>query len=504
MSVSYLIAAEECTGTFRGNRNERVFPRFAVWVQPSVIKRAVTLLKPKHTLSNPLSANYSTVKRQTMTLLDTRTLRNWGGPVVFAFVAVFTLTILLLHASLEAVDDEDLLSKTNDWRQSHFPKVDQVGSRGGVRNKHSVGKAAAAATSLPRAAFEKDHSPSDLDRMRASVQALRQKSPPATQTNMTYDILNCPDQPPSGYPQAWSAMSVLTEWNPDNTDIPDTIYQGLCVFDWTKTQDRQKVHTYRQAEQPFVLQNHPDVLRVAERWNSPNYLEEMLGQGPQRTDHATTNHLMFSRVIKGDKLPDNWKPPIDIVALSYSTWLQKAQELEHAEDQASKEHWYLRKNTVCKANGVPDVLCDELPFFNPVENLFIVSPSEYRGINCRWGMKGSIAPTHYDNSRNWLMLFGGQRRYVLAHPSQCKNLELYPGGHPSARHASQDWSKPVGTKEFLSARLNEVVLDAGDALYLPTAWFHFIVSLNINYQCNTRSGQTRENAHFIEECGFQV
>jgi hypothetical protein len=456
-------------------------------------------------------------------MLDTRTLRRWGGPIVLAFVAVFAWTILILHARLEVADDED-------WSQSHFAKRPQVdmnvdvdhvvkststhsrtggggGGGGGVRNNLQARikeQNPAVQTSLPRAAFEKDHSPSDLDRMRASVQALRQKSPPATRPNMTYDIQNCPDQPPSGYPQAWSAMSVLTEWNPDNTDIPDTIYQGLCVFDWTKTQDRQKVHTYRQAEQPFVLQNHPDVLRVAERWNSPNYLEEMLGQGPQRTDHATTNHLMFSRVIKGDKLPDNWKPPIDIVALSYSEWLQKAQELQDAEDQASKEHWYLRKNTVCKANGVPDVLCDELPFFNPVENLFIVSPSEYRGINCRWGMKGSIAPTHYDNSRNWLMLFGGQRRYVLAHPSQCKNLELYPGGHPSARHASQDWSKPVGTKELLAARLNEVVLDAGDALYLPTAWFHFIVSLNMNYQCNARSGQTRENIHFIEECGFQV
>jgi ribosomal protein L16 Arg81 hydroxylase len=56
---------------------------------------------------------------------------------------------------------------------------------------------------------------------------------------------------------------------------------------------------------------------------------------------------------------------------------------------------------------------------------------------------------------------------------------------------------------FRNAQVNEVVLEAGDGLYLPTFWFHFIVSLNMNYQCNARSGITYENRKYIRQCGFR-
>jgi mannose-6-phosphate isomerase class I len=82
--------------------------------------------------------------------------------------------------------------------------------------------------------------------------------------------------------------------------------------------------------------------------------------------------------------------------------------------------------------------------------------------------------------------------------------------HPSGRHSRIDWSRPVEDMQahapaldsFGQARLNEVILQAGDSLYLPTAWFHAIVSLNVNYQCNARSGMTKENFLFIRKCGF--
>ncbi len=35
----------------------------------------------------------------------------------------------------------------------------------------------------------------------------------------------------------------------------------------------------------------------------------------------------------------------------------------------------------------------------------------------------------------------------------------------------------------------EVVIEAGDALYVPALWFHYITSLTTNIQCNTRSGE---------------
>ena len=142
----------------------------------------------------------------------------------------------------------------------------------------------------------------------------------------------------------------------------------------------------------------------------------------------------------------------------------------------------------------------------------MVDSTQQRGINCRFGMRGSIAEAHFDPTRNWIVLLAGRRRYVLAHPDQCRHLELYPRAHPSGRHSAVNWST-VAVKNnssesyagpFKNAMVNEVVLQGGDALYLPTYWFHFIVSLNVNYQCNARSGMTTEHVRTIQQCGFDV
>ena len=111
---------------------------------------------------------------------------------------------------------------------------------------------------------------------------------------------------------------------------------------------------------------------------------------------------------------------------------------------------------------------------------------------------------HFDGSRNAIVLLGGERRYILAHPNQCENLAILPKGHPSARHSEVDWSDPDYEKfpKFKEAKGNEVVLQAGDAMYLPTNWFHYIISMSMNFQCNTRSGIEPTYMPPIRACGF--
>lgn len=77
-------------------------------------------------------------------------------------------------------------------------------------------------------------------------------------------------------------------------------------------------------------------------------------------------------------------------------------------------------------------------------------------------------------------------------------------GHPSGRHSEVDWSKPNITEfpNFAKLMGNEVILTPGDFLYLPTYWIHYIVSLNVNFQCNTRSGVNHDFDSHIRECGF--
>lgn len=343
----------------------------------------------------------------------------------------------------------------------------------------------------------------------------KRKYHPIMEDEMTYDIHNCPFDPPANYPFAWNAVAhVLSNWPPDDPDPRSHIYQGLCVFDFNT--ERDKAAHYRTAELPFIVRDDPQVLRTTERWNQPGYLDELLGDVRHRTEYSPSNRFMYWNKPDprrgGAGVGKEWTPPTKMLRMPYQEWLSHANVTDESKLGPRMEHWYYRligcgemDHGKCD-RGSSEYLFDELAFFQPrIENdLYMTEPEEQKGIHCRFGMKGVIAENHFDGARNMIALMGGERRYILSHPDQCENLGLFPNGHPSARHSAIDWSDPDLEKfpQFRYAELNEVVLQAGDVLYLPTTWFHFIVSLDLNFQCNTRSGRSEEYMSSIRGCGF--
>ncbi|KAL3912750.1 MAG: hypothetical protein SGILL_006763, partial [Bacillariaceae sp.] len=354
-----------------------------------------------------------------------------------------------------------------------------------------------------------------------------------------YDIYNCPEHPPKHYPFDWNLLKLLHHWEPDDPVVPEDgkVYQGLCVFDYEK--DYDKAINYRRKEVPFVVVNDPQIQETVKRWNAPTYMERMLGSVKHRAEYSESNHFLYWNKPPGqrnrrqkrneighvrqkqdnplvqpgtdEKLKD-WKEPTTMMRMTYKDWLFHANLTGTGEVVGPDDpHYYFRligcgetgPEGECD-NGSSEYIFDELPFFQPKESLYVVDPMEQKGIHCRFGMNGVIAENHFDQSRNSIVVLGGERRYILAHPSQCKFMRLYPKGHPSARHSMVDWSDPdLDTyPEFAEARANEVVLQAGDLLYLPTDWFHYIISLNLNFQCNTRSGVTPEYLGALRKCGF--
>ncbi|KAL7436029.1 hypothetical protein ACHAXM_005004 [Skeletonema potamos] len=388
--------------------------------------------------------------------------------------------------------------------------------------------------------------------------------PKFDQHHLGYDIYNCPSTPPDNYPMAWKTSEVLSNWMPhDVTTIAPAyreIYQSLCVFDYNTQYDAAL--NYRNAELPFVIRNDPNVMSVARRWeDDTEYLHNALGDDIQfRTERSPINEFMWYR-LRGQRMPREYvKPPNDEINMTYGEWLERALEKDakalqdeelsakvnemkkrrmqleivtndkhddsienddHSRDESTEEeklkNWYYFRLTASLRQAREDhpspekFVYDELPFFDPrkssMSQFYIVDPHEERGINCRFGMRGVISANHFDMSRNFILIFGGERRYILGHPNQCKYMALHPIGHPSLRHSKIDWNNPLEwdeNPEFKQALVNEVVLHAGDALYLPTAYFHYIVNLSLNYQCNARSGTTHENAKHIRECGFNM
>ncbi len=82
---------------------------------------------------------------------------------------------------------------------------------------------------------------------------------------------------------------------------------------------------------------------------------------------------------------------------------------------------------------------------------------------------------------------------------------MLPRGHPSARHSAVVWSNLTEVSQYpnlMSSRATEVVLSMGELLYLPSYWFHYIISQDASIQCNARSGESTEGKEYIEKCGF--
>ena len=360
-------------------------------------------------------------------------------------------------------------------------------------------------------------------RVMSQQQQQQQHNSDQIATNPTYDIYHCPDTPPEGYPYTWNMIQILNNWKPDNTTRPSSnrLHQSLCVFDYNT--DYDKAMTYRNAELPFLVLHDPAVAETVERWNTPGYLPRLMGSALHRTEYSPNNHFMYFVPPPKNKrlrqkrqmnhiVPPDWTAPTKLIRMSYMEWLQHANVTDDTLLGPDHPHWYYRligcgmtgNDGSCDTES-SEYLFDELTFFQPRPNqLYIVDPDEQKGIHCRFGMKGVIAENHFDGSRNAIVVLGGSRRYILAHPNQCEHLALYPKGHPSARHSAVDWGRPNLQEypQFAQARGNEVVLTAGQVLYLPTEWFHFIVSLELNFQCNTRSGITNHYKKYIKQCGF--
>lgn len=313
--------------------------------------------------------------------------------------------------------------------------------------------------------------------------------------------IDCPDIPSPDYPQEWPILDIVNSWNLDNTSIAERHYLGICRFDYQDRNDFKKAHAYQVAEKPFVLYNVPEIDDTVRRCQNTDYVSQRLQNKPQRVVVSESNRFMYYAEHKRAIRPLNWTEPTSFSKITYDDWLYKALIVD---EQYEGTHWYLRVDS--DLSKFPE---EELPMLHqdsapPGGNIWLPNPKLYRGIHCRFGMRGVLAEGHFDSSRNMVAMVAGKRRWLLSHPKNCPNLYLLPISHPSGRHTEVDWGKPDLEKfpKFAMATANEIVLRAGEVLYVPTDWLHVVVNLGVSIQCNVRGGSTLVYEKELAACGF--
>lgn len=107
------------------------------------------------------------------------------------------------------------------------------------------------------------------------------------------------------------------------------------------------------------------------------------------------------------------------------------------------------------------------------------------------GNQVTVAP-HFDEANNIAVVAAGKRRFTLFPPEQIKNLyigplDFNPAGQPISLvnlRAPDMQQFPLYAQAYANAL--SVELEAGDAIYMPTPWWHHVESLSpfnvlINY-----------------------
>jgi hypothetical protein len=149
------------------------------------------------------------------------------------------------------------------------------------------------------------------------------------------------------------------------------------------------------------------------------------------------------------------------------------------------------------------------------------------------GERGVTAATHYDAGQNMVGMIHGAKRYILHPPRECHKLGIVTSRHSAFfRHSLLELGKITdrqnnkdrgntatsneGERAWLdlaaTSQAVETVLKTGEVLFVPSHWFHYIIGLQKNAQCNVRSGVDLEgdeefgSAHDIspEKCDPRI
>ena len=325
---------------------------------------------------------------------------------------------------------------------------------------------------------------------------------------VTYPLLL--DDPVNGaYPVYNSLLDIISVWNPDNPDPPLEFRETLQHFNYSNPDEMIMAIKFRNAELPFKVYDIPEFDSAALKWDD-YYLTSQFRNVIQsrRVEKSRNNHFMYWNPNTRGKMRDHWEPPTEFVDnMQFENWLRIAKRADQAKVRNESVHYYFMTNAPPGAAGEEEsFISRDLPSFSDAaKNFFVTNVVANKGIQCRFGMRGIIAEAHYDSGRNMVAMIKGAKRYILNPPSACKQLGIISDTkHPSYRHSVIDWSdiNEATRRGFRSVDAIDTIVQAGEVLYIPSYWFHYIVSLKYSIQCNSRSGSPphREGQAEIEAC----
>lgn len=304
-----------------------------------------------------------------------------------------------------------------------------------------------------------------------------------------------------------SLSSILRHWQVESFVLPKSYRESIRSFNYSDVQDRKLSKKYRAMEIPYKMIGLSKLDLTSGIW-SDDYLEKNSQGKAYAVERSKSNHFLYWNLGRNN-VSLNYKTPTDFIKMSFKKWLLHAigvdkQKYRSVKDSNITEYLYLHMNVGPEERHSKHFIVRDLPFFSSGKrNFFVADTALNDGIECRFGMQGVTIEAHADGSQNMVAMIRGRKRFILVPPQFCSKLSINTDlSHPSYRQSMIDWSKLTESQMnlFDSVQAVETILGPGEILYVPSFWFHYIVSLELSVQCNSRSPYSSIGKHEMDQC----
>jgi hypothetical protein len=238
-----------------------------------------------------------------------------------------------------------------------------------------------------------------------------------------------------------SILRRLAELDPSQQEVP--VEKSIAPGDF--------LTRYYAANRPALLKGMVADWPAMEKW-SLDYIESIVGDGTisvqwgrEAADDYERNKPAFRRIMPFSKV---------------------AERLRSGEPS---NDYYVTAGNDDENNALLAPLWDDI---GTIEG--ILAPERERDGFFWMGPEGTITPFHHDLTNNLLAQIAGRKRVKLVAAYDAALMK-------NDRHCFSQWKGedlPAGPPRKNKPRVMEVVLEPGDALFLPVGWWHHVEALD--------------------------
>lgn len=291
--------------------------------------------------------------------------------------------------------------------------------------------------------------------------------------------------------------------------------------DCIKIRRYEELLTSKDFESLIEAQNVPAVLcGCTKNWtafslwnprnNGLNYLQERVGSSVVEAMISSSAPVFYGDLGSHQRVPLPFSTFLDLCKKRMHMQTQQQQHLDN--DHCVASHTDKSQHDCLSFEDVPEqIYLAQVPIMNSnrqekvqlgtlredIQTPPILGAKYLSSINLWMNNAQSRSSTHYDPHHNLLCIVSGRKQVVLWPPSASPSLYPMPIYGEASNHSSVALENPdysiYPRAEHLMEFGQKVVLEAGDALFIPEGWFHqvdsddFTIAINFWWRSNTMS-----------------